>query len=436
MSEVVRLAEWQVADPRSHPPLRRGELSADIAARIKELNRTGQVEIVELREGLRIETRSSVGSIRLGDLTLQIQPKIAPDVIPVFMRYALGLDTVSPSPVAAAPVQEFSFTDLVALLLRDEVDLLVHAGLLQEYRTDEAWLSSPKGRIRFEQLARHPVRSQIAAPCRFIRRTPDVVLNRLVLGALAALRPAVNDHPLAFDLHSREMLFRDLCRSEPLSRQLLEEARGALDRRSRYYEPLVRIAELILAGLGPAFEADRSAALPGFLFDMNRLFERFVARLCREHAPEGLRIETQETMGQAYRYLANPHGWPVPRLCPDIVVRARDGTPLLVLDTKYKRLDGAMRTTSADLYQLTLYSLAFGREGCVPARIVYPSLTSDAAEPVIGFFGFQSQAVLASVSLYGLELGACARALRQRDPVELQGLTTRLLSPPIAMVTG
>jgi 5-methylcytosine-specific restriction endonuclease McrBC regulatory subunit McrC len=45
---------------------------------------------------------------------------------------------------------------------------------------------------------------------------------------------------------------------------------------------------------------------------------------------------------------------------------------VLLLDAKYKPLGPKRRPTAADLYQLTLYSLAFGREQYVPARVVYP----------------------------------------------------------------
>jgi 5-methylcytosine-specific restriction enzyme subunit McrC len=198
------------------------------------------------------------------------------------------------------------------------------------------------------------------------------------------------------------------------------------DRRSGYYAPVVTLAEVIPEGTGAVFEQDEALPLPGFLFNMDRLFERFVARLCREHAPPGLRVETQESSSSAYLYRANPHRWLRPRLRPDLMVRDAGGRAVLVLDTKYKILAG-IPPAPGDLYQLTLYSMSFGRGTFVPARIIFPCVGSVGEKPVLDFYGLRTQ-VLASISLVGLNLQACANALRHGDRPPLHNLVNELLA--------
>lgn len=183
-----------------------------------------------------------------------------------------------------------------------------------------------------------------------------------------------------------------------------------------------------------AFEVQEAATLRSYLFNMNALFERFVARLCKEFGPPSLKIETQESLRTAYRYTSNSHGWQVPRLRPDIVVRrlaskGQTNPAVLVIDTKYKLLAGK-RPSPADLYQLTLYSLAFGGQTPVPSRIVFPTdgaTSSSANTPKLDFVGFGSGQQPATIDLFALSLPEVALAIRKRDRITLRQVTSQLL---------
>jgi len=428
LNRTIWTDEWSILAPDQQPVLRGMTLSAAGAEQAERWTKSRLLEVQELRGGLRIATRSYVGTVRLNDLTLHIRPKIGPETLPVFMRYALELPAVSRQGPALTPTVGGGFLDLLGLLFLEELDLVLRSGMFQDYRPAEAWLTSPRGQLRFTELARQPYRTALGLPCRYAQRTPDLVLNQLLGAAARVLSTAVTDRRLQFELHARESMLAEQCQRVPLSLALLDDSRAALDRRSAYYEPAVRLAELVLSGKGPAFEDGERAPLPGFLFNMDLLFERFVARLCREFAPPGVRVEAQEQSAAAYRYRLNPDGWALPRLRPDLVIRTAAGAPQLVLDTKYKLLAGRP-PSPADLYQLTLYSLSFGRGAAVPARLLYPTLRSGAEEPQLDFYGFQQAGPLASVSLLGLNLGNCASALRTRDAGTLRKLVGEWVTP-------
>jgi hypothetical protein len=73
----IDIREWQQLQPEKGSPLFHRYIE-DEAARytIKELNEKGIVNILELKDELRITSNSYVGKIKIGDTELNIHPKI------------------------------------------------------------------------------------------------------------------------------------------------------------------------------------------------------------------------------------------------------------------------------------------------------------------------------------------------------------------------
>lgn len=88
---IVALQEWQTATPRDTPELRLPPLGAQGRARLDEINARGEVEILEVREGLRVQTKRFVGTLQLEELTLVIQPRLSPQATSTLLRYAYDL---------------------------------------------------------------------------------------------------------------------------------------------------------------------------------------------------------------------------------------------------------------------------------------------------------------------------------------------------------
>ncbi|MHB2020522.1 MAG: 5-methylcytosine restriction system specificity protein McrC [Candidatus Xenobia bacterium] len=176
MKRVVALSEHTKADPRGHPELRCGPLPSTIERRLVELS--GKLDILQLRDGLLVRTGSYVGTVDLGELTIQVVPKIAPDVVATLLQFALDLDQVrhfAPAQVSLAP---HGFVDIVGMQLLHEVDRLIRSGIFQEYRTRSDDLSAPKGRIRFTQLVKTYQPGRLTLPCEYQDRTPNIVTLR------------------------------------------------------------------------------------------------------------------------------------------------------------------------------------------------------------------------------------------------------------------
>lgn len=109
----------------------------------------------------------------------------------------------------------------------------------------------------------------------------------------------------------------------------------------------------VLTGSGKAFS---------LLFDMNRLFETWVAASMRGPARRhGLRLREQGPR----KYLAHRQDIdkPVFQMKPDIALLDEDNGVVLIADAKWKLLDGEDRKlgiSQADMYQLQTYANHYG----------------------------------------------------------------------------
>ena len=151
------------------------------------------------------------------------------------------------------------------------------------------------------------------------------------------------------------------------------------DRTNSRWQGLLRLARLIL---GDRFQNTAAGAADGFalLFDMNVLFERYVARLLVPiAAAAGLTARAQG--GCRPCLYPEQLGQPLFETEPDVRLVGDDGRIALVIDTKWKCL---IDTTvarkrgvkEADLYQMMAYAQLYECESLVLLYPHHPGLTS------------------------------------------------------------
>lgn len=223
----------------------------------------------------------------------------------------------------------------------------LEAGVLHGYREVEEELPLIRGRIRTTaQLRRTGLPLPIAA--RYDDHTPDIPENRILLAALhlAAHLPGV-PHPARLTLRHLADRLHGVQRPHPG----LPLPPWTPTRLNARYAPAVRLAELLLSGR--SIQPERGAPVPadGFLLDLPRVFERFVAVTLGEAlARHGIRCAQQDVhrLDEAGR---SP-------LRPDLVLY-REGRPVSVIDTKYVFLR-APAPPADHLHQLLAYCTALG----------------------------------------------------------------------------
>jgi 5-methylcytosine-specific restriction enzyme subunit McrC len=108
---------------------------------------------------------------------------------------------------------------------------------------------------------------------------------------------------------------------------------------------------------GPGYLSGDYQMAP-FLVNMPRLYELFVAEWLAAHLPAPWQLQTQESVTVGHEGL---------RFEIDLLILDQSGTPVIVLDTKYKTPD---QPDTRDFSQVVTYARI---KGCEQAVLVYPA---------------------------------------------------------------
>jgi 5-methylcytosine-specific restriction enzyme subunit McrC len=209
--------------------------------------------------------------------------------------------------------------------------------------------------------------------CRYDIFTPDHPLNRVLkfCNGLLIRQTLVSSNRRL--LQENDALLSDV-KTVPIRPSDLD--RIQLDRLNRDYEPLLDLCRLLLESSTLNVRTGRIAQF-AFVFDMNRLFEEFVAEFLRRHkgrirlgGSRLARVAYQRRLGRLFGEF---------NMDADLVLTDEAGRSLLV-DTKYKVLDSDKRhvgLSQADFYQMYAYGSA-GKRRFDDIVLLYPA--SDVAE--------------------------------------------------------
>lgn len=301
-------------------------------------------------EGLYDLTPGSwVGVVRIGNTTVEIQPKIGISRLIFMLSYS-----INPQQWRSCQVEYRSDQGLVEALIPvflSAVKQAIRPGILQGYRSEDAALLTVRGRLRFDDQIRerHGVYPPIEV--RFDEFTEDIPINRLIKAALVRLEILASHGVIA---RTGLRAFRStlervrLCEFDPRALPSVQ-----FNRLNERYRPAVELAKLILRSRSPELgQAGPSAA--GFLVDMNVVFEDFVAIALREALGLSERLWGRHARG---RNLRLDRARKV-KLEPDL--SWWEGTDcVFVGDAKYKRVN-VPGIKNPDLYQLLAYTIAAG----------------------------------------------------------------------------
>ena len=270
-----------------------------------------------------------------------------------------------------------NLADLICLLMVEEAEGIIRAGILQDYVIREEPISVVRGRLLAGRQARRHYGQLDELECRYDEYETDVLENRIVAAGLEAAYPVCSDAPIGRRVRRCRAAFLDVCR--PAGSDDLDAATYRLEygqRNSRCQAAhqwalllLQRryVEDLYLQGQRSSF---------AFLLDMNVLFERYVARLVETSCHgRGLSVDVQRSRSSIIVDAATGQSYSSVR--PDVVLRyvSDSVNAARPLDTKYKLYDGR-KVDPSDIYQCLLYSYAFTDHIDLAERravLVYPS---------------------------------------------------------------
>ncbi|WP_224250282.1 McrC family protein [Hyalangium gracile] len=418
------LDEWQRLEAPAEARLRGLNFEDRAIERAsRSLTEHGFLRIQENRHGLSIQARQHVGVVQVGPLQIIVRPKLPPRDLWHILMYGLGLDTVERQLPVDIKLPEAEFVDLLALALLAEADTLWRRGLRRGYQSRNEWLASPRGRIDMARLAAAAPLTEAALPCRHHVLSMDTLENQVVRAGLALASRMAHSLSVRAALVQAERRWGEVCGQVPLNGARLRQVERARNRLTSAYAPAHRLVALLHEGLAlpDTLEdiAPGKATIPGFLWNMALLFERFVTRFLQEHLREE-EVSSQTSLHGLYRVVQPSSGIGVPLPRPDMLVR-RNKKVVAVLDTKYRDL-AARGITREILYQMSVYAVAYagGQEAApVPAIALYPRETSH--EDIIYAFRHGLHGGESPIILRAVDWAEASRALRaQASQADLQ----------------
>ena len=224
-----------------------------------------------------LTSSSTVGVARVGDLTLELRPKIG--VAPVLFLISYALNPKSWKLEQAQLACDANLAEAVVPLFTRTIQQTIRPGLLHGYRRREDTLASVRGRVRISDQFRTRTGLPLPVEVAYDDFTPDILENRLLRTAVDTLGRLYLRHE-----DSRTSLARLRLQLNGIS-TLAPDRRGVPEphwtRLNERYRPAVALARLIISTAGLEARAGGVDASV-FLIDMNAAFERFIRVALRE----------------------------------------------------------------------------------------------------------------------------------------------------------
>lgn len=310
----------------------------------------------------RIKFNQYVGVIAVGGLTIEVLPKAdaAEDDVKwqkaliEMLKVAHGLP-LHEAGLAQLALRRTSVLEYFLRLFVEEVQRLVHQGLVKRYRKQAGVTTALKGRL---DLPRHIRHSIVHKECFHVVHQvydTDHFLHAILKQSLALVEDVTRD-PITMGLAKDvQWAFEDV-RDQRITGASFE--RLHLDRKTTTYTDALILAKLILLNYAPDVRGGGDHIL-SLLFDMNKLFELVVLRSLKRVAAERSGIAI---LGQNSREF-----WNGQKIRPDILIE-QDSVLRCIIDTKWK-LPKEDRPADPDLKQMYVYNRQFGSAESV---LLYP----------------------------------------------------------------
>lgn len=320
-----------------------------------------------------VKFKEYVGVIQAGQTIIEVLPKVdrnnessgAPETkwrkVLIGMLKVVGAFQVRSTSQSNLTLKSNHILDLYFELFINEVESLLHQGLIKQYRKTEGNRTSLKGALVF---GKH-IQQNLVHQERFYSRHSIYDVQHLLHAILYKTLCLLQRLNTNSNLHSR--IGALLLHFPPMPDIRVSDEtfeRIIFTRKSRNYEPAVSIARLLLLRYHPDLSAGRNDVL-ALMFDMNLLWEQFLFVSLRKHLAGEYSVRPQIS-----RRFWKPDDGNSSSIRPDIWIQGEDVS--IVLDTKWKHIRD-FNPAPEDLRQLYVYLQYYSAD---KVALVYPGETT------------------------------------------------------------
>lgn len=381
-----------------------------------------------------------VGVVRFGKRSIQILPKIYrssssnsdAQIATQSSRNLLKLLSYA----GDFPFKESEVNSLLKMQ-NDWFEILIHlfskrlheewrTGANRNYQPVDETLPVLKGRWKIASHIKNPIR-KTSFDVIYDEFTVDNPLNRLfrfVVEKLLRLTGNLNNKQTLSELKS---FMEDVQLVPHISKSEIDSIN--LTRMNARYEMLLNLAKLFLENRSIQMAHGKLDTF-SFVFNMNYLFENFIAEFIRRNKKLILNENWQaiDIFPQARgtsRYLATSDNRNYFSLKPDIVFKRKDNNVPLILDTKYKRVGtnlNSLGIAQSDFYQMHAYA---HRYNCEKIILLYPQ-DIDSGKPFRKQFNLTGTAITIETASVNMQINLSSKNDRQNLIEELKEILGEL----------
>ena len=246
-----------------------------------------------------VKFASYCGVISLGDLSIEILPKIygteaedngsSRNALIRMLSKARRLKLHELGPAGISP-QRRNLLDIFILHFCDQLRIQLTRGMIRKYVRREKNLNVLRGKLKVDQQLKRNLVHQERLFCRYDELSADNAYNHVLKYVLGILLKAATGNRALRQVSELCARFESI--SDSVADALTVDSLS-FDRLTERYESVFDQCKYFLEGLYPDVVAGKKNCL-SLLFDMNRLFEAYVASELRKEARiQGLRLREQ-----------------------------------------------------------------------------------------------------------------------------------------------
>ena len=351
---------------------------------IEKLNENGNELLSLNRKG--IHAKQMVGLIQVKDLSIEILPKMYRDNLPekneqindaqknllYLLHYCYDIP-IYESDIAHMQARKSNWFEILTFIFTKNLMEIFKKGAHKQYIPIEENLSVFKGKWMIQKHFRVNPFQKHHFYMNYDEFSPDIPINQILRYVTNKLKSQSQNQENRKNLRILDQQMEDIT--------LLHNPIPILNnvvftRLNENYRPVFNLAKLFIEG-NVVETASGSSGVFAFTFDMNLLFERFIARFIKENRdailPDTFKNCNIYTQAVANRraFAKKMDGKNVFYLKPDIIFKEIDSVELII-DTKYKLLNKTERKVGvsiSDMYQMAAYA---SRYECSNVILLYP----------------------------------------------------------------
>lgn len=335
-------------------PIEKGSFEQRHFVALSKLNALHDYQYFDLKHN-GVVFKQFVGVIQVDDLTIEILPKIDRyepeenktkwrDVLLEMLKVTkkLKIQQVGQANVSR---QSIHLLDIYFEWFLNEVQLLIHQGLIKQYYKETGNVKALKGKLEF---AGH-IQKNLVHKERFYTThqvyDKDHLIHQILGQALEIIATLSKGNYLYSKCKTVQLNFPEVKTIQANENTFTKIPKS---RKTAPYENALAIARLIILNYAPNISSGSEKML-ALLFDMNSLWEQYVLVRLQQVAQE---------KGVVVRGQNSKDFWNGITIRPDIVLEKKideNNIDILIIDTKWKNIDQSQPSTH-DLRQMYVYN--------------------------------------------------------------------------------